>query len=151
MDIDLVDFDNLPEEFFDGFRLGVPDRLRAYLACLKDDGCGYRTAAASVGLGYETVRTARSRDDGFGALEKMAMRLQRHPVDKSVHNEASTGNVGAQVLYYKLRWAWKDGKQVELTGKDGKALKGIDPDDLSVEVLELIDRDLKVAALKRGE
>ena len=122
MGIYVIDFDNLPEEAFEGFREGVSDRLQAYLKCIKEDGMAKNEAAAWASISYDTVITAR-RSPLFCELEKACHKKARGGMTKSVYTEGVKGSLGHAALWYKVRCGWVEGKKVELTGKDGKALK----------------------------
>lgn len=87
-----------------GMRHPTSHKLQRYLTLLKETGCALDAAASQCGLSYNTVIDARARSDEFATLEKMAHDWIVVDVDKTVAQDACTsGNVGAQALFYKRR------------------------------------------------
>ncbi len=95
-------------------RVGVEDRLRAYITRLKKDGCGRREAAAVSRIAYDTVRTQRAANSSFAKLERVAERLADRVVHARLFKEASRkgASVGHIALYAKLQRGWVEPKQV---------------------------------------
>lgn len=125
-------------------RAGVNDRLLDYLDLLKDSGCGRRAAAASIGIGYDTVMNSRAASPEFKMLEDAAVMSTIQEVENALFAEAKARSVGAIALFLKHRGEYVD--KIEITATNELPIEAY-----SAETRQLMLKDqLAFAAKVKG-
>jgi len=113
------------------------DAHRKVIVAMASFGIPHENIARSIGIDAKTMRKYYPDELAVSATNANAK------IAESLYNNATSGNVTAQIWWTKARMGWKETTRQELTGEDGGPVQVIDAAllaNLTDEELEILER-----------